>query len=301
MPGENDDGQPPEPVPSQNPGSTYGRRAFLLGASAVIVGACSDTEADTEGDAGAEAEGNAGADTGGDTGAETPSTSAQSATSTSTSTSSSATIGEDLDALTPAMFEALPTCALTPSAGAGPFPSRQLLDRRVVHDDYPGHPLRLGVRVVDADCQPVPGAVVDIWHTDASGDYSDFEDGGNGKDEGPGTTFCRGAQTADANGILEFETIYPGWYPDRAIHIHATVHLDNNDVLTTQLYFDEAYTETVLAEGEYAQFGSPQTTWANDSLIDDPAVDGTGISLAPGTTGLGQGTLGLINLGIDRA
>lgn len=267
--------------------SSYDRRTFLLGASAVLLGACTDTESDEEtvvdaAPASTALEPADGAVDGGqDAGPE----------------------AAGLESLTPAMFEALPICALTPSAGAGPFPSRQLLDRRVIHEEYPGHPLRLGIRVVDADCQPVPGAVVDIWHTDATGDYSDFEDGGDGKDEGPGTTFCRGAQTADERGILEFETIYPGWYPARAIHIHAAVQVGGDDVLTTQLYFDEAYTETVLAEGEYAQFGPPLRTWSNDPVLGDtdPATDGTAIALTPGMTGIGEGTVGLINLGIDQA
>jgi protocatechuate 3,4-dioxygenase beta subunit len=50
----------------------------------------------------------------------------------------------------------------------------------------------------------------EIWHTDASGDYSAFADGGGGKDEAEGTTFRRGSQIADEQGIAEFLTIYPG-------------------------------------------------------------------------------------------
>ena len=33
-----------------------------------------------------------------------------------------------------------------------------------------------------------------------------------GKDETGDTTFCRGTQTAGDDGIVEFLTIYPGWY-----------------------------------------------------------------------------------------
>lgn len=86
------------------------------------------------------------------------------------------------------------------------------LDRRDIHEDYPGHSLWLGIRVVNQDCVPIPGARVEIWHTDATGGYSEYEDGGDGKDEAEGSTFCRGIQTADADGILEFQSIYPGWY-----------------------------------------------------------------------------------------
>ncbi|MEM9611632.1 MAG: hypothetical protein AAGA59_01715 [Actinomycetota bacterium] len=269
-------------------GRTYDRRTFLLGASAVVVGA-----ACTDGDDGPEPVGGA------TSGSTTTTTVGTSAAGGGTDLTTDSTTDAEVDALTPAMFDALNVCTLLPSSTSGPFPSPELLDRRAIHDGYPGHPLRLGVRVVDAACEPIPGAVVEIWHTDASGDYSAYEDGGSGKDEGPGTTFCRGAQTADDDGILEFETIYPGWYGGRAVHIHTTVHLDDSPVLTAQLYFDETYTDGVHATGEYARFGPPDTSWADDGLIGDPAVDGTGIALSAAPTVQGDGTLGLVNLGID--
>lgn len=187
---------------------------------------------------------------------------------------------------------------MTASAAAGPFPSKAPLDRSDIHENYPGHPLRLGIRVVDQGCSPVPGATVDIWHTDASGDYSEYADGGSGKDEGDGSTFCRGAQTTDADGIVEFLTIYPGWYEGRTVHIHATVRTDDGQSLTAQLYLDETYTEAVHASGEYAQFGPPDTSWADDSLIGEPADDGSLIIPSPAVTALGEGTLGLVNLGL---
>ncbi len=52
------------------------------------------------------------------------------------------------------------------------------------------------------------------------------------------------------------------------------------------------------ATGEYARFGPPDTSWADDGLIGDPATDGTGITLAAAPTSLGDGTLGLVNLGV---
>lgn len=47
-------------------------------------------------------------------------------------------------------------------------PTVEQLDRRDVTESYPGHPLRLGLRVVDGACTPVAGAQVEIRHTDAS-------------------------------------------------------------------------------------------------------------------------------------
>ncbi len=271
---------------SNSPQTTHSRRTFLAGAAALVVASCTGTDDE-------------------DSTATATTQSAQTSTSgvateqTTGSDVDASTASEGLDALTAAMFTALPVCTALPSSAAGPFPSIEQLDRRDVTEDYPGHPLRLGIRVVDGDCQPVPGAEVEIWHADATGDYSSFEDGGDGKDEGEGTTFLRGFQTADDDGILEFQTIYPGWYPGRAVHIHTRVRVGGDNVLTAQLYFDEAYTEAVYQTGEYAQFGTPDTSWAADGLAGDPTTDGTGIVLAAGVTSRGDGSVGLLNIGVD--
>lgn len=254
------------------------RRAFLVGAGALLAAGCSNTDDSDPADAAA--------------------VTGPSASPTTTGPPTGDEGGSAPEPITTAMFAALPICTLLPAAPAGPFPSRERLERRDITEGYPGHPLRLGIRVVDRGCGPVPGAEVEIWHADASGDYSSFTDRGTGKDEGAGTTFCRGFQTADTDGILELQTIYPGWYRGRAVHIHVTARLGDRDVLTTQLYFDETYTATVHATGEYARFGPPDTSWADDGLIGDPATDGTGITLAAAPTSLGDGTLGLVNLGV---
>ena len=217
---------------------TTDRRAFLVGASALVLAACSsgdDASDVTDGEA---------TTTTSTTSAPTTTDGASSTNDDATTESepSAAAEGSDLEPLTAAMFAALPVCAVPPSSTAGPFPTIEQLDRRDVTEGYPGHPMRLGIRVVDDACNPLPGAEVEIWHADATGDYSSYEDGGSGKDEGEGTTFLRGFQTADADGILEFTTIYPGWYEGRAVHIHVRARVDGSDVLTSQLYFDEAYT-----------------------------------------------------------
>lgn len=203
-----------------------------------------------------------------------------------------------VEPLTAARFDDVAVCTLLPAAAAGPFPTVDPLDRRDVTEGHPGHPLRLGLRVVDGACRPIPDALVEIWHADATGDYSSYVDGGSGKDEGPGTTFLRGVQVSDGEGIVEFQTIYPGWYGGRAVHVHLAVRLDGTRLLTAQLYFDEAYTAEVYATDPYAAFGPPDTGWADDGLIGDPPVDGTGIVLAAAPTDLGEGTLGLVNVGV---
>lgn len=261
------------------------RRAFLLGAGVLLVAAC--TESSEDGGAS-------------ETSTTAPPTIAASTSGTAASSADTdSVLPSETDELTPASFSAAGTCTLTATAATGPFPSAVLLDRLEIHEGYPGHPLRLGIRVTDAACQPLPGAVVDVWHTDASGDYSEFEDNGSGKDEGAGSSFCRGSQTANADGILEFLTIYPGWYDGRTVHIHATVWIEGSAALTTQLYLDEELTSSVHQTGEYAQFGPQDTAWGDDSLVGDPVADGTLLTTAPTTTSIGQGTLALVNIAVE--
>lgn len=197
-------------------------------------------------------------------------------------------------------FDALGTCVLLPEMVAGPFPTLAQLDRRDITEGYPGRPLRMGLRVVDEACVPIPDATVEVWHTDASGDYSSYEDGGTGKDEGAGTTFLRGTQRADDAGIVEFATIYPGWYTGRAVHIHLRVHRDDELVLTSQLFFPDALNLEVLASGSYAAFGPPDTTNETDPLGGDIADNGSLLHVTTTGTGGQPDLLALVNLGVSN-
>ena len=203
--------------------------------------------------------------------------------------------------LTAADFAGSGTCVLSPEKTAGPFPLDEQFDRSDITEGLPGHPLRLGLRVVDAACVPVPNATVEIWHTDSTGDYSAYIDGGGGKDDGPGTTFCRGTQAVNADGIAEFLTLYPGWYSGRAVHIHLRVHVDGHIALTSQLFFDDDYTATVYSGPAYVANGLPDMLTADDGIAGDAAGEGTIMQPAAAETARGTGSIALHNLAIDPA
>ena len=60
---------------------------------------------------------------------------------------------------------------------AGPFYFDPRQMRRDITEGRLGVPLRLHLTVVDADrCEPIKGALVDVWHADAKGLYSGFGD-----------------------------------------------------------------------------------------------------------------------------
>ncbi len=107
-------------------------------------------------------------------------------------------------------------------------------------------------------CKPIPGAVIDIWHCDAGGLYSGHnlavdEAIQSAKHTPPANAdrHCRGALRTDADGIAEFRSIYPGFYVERAIHIHFKVHVGNRAFMTNQALLPEPVNNAVLATAPY--------------------------------------------------
>jgi protocatechuate 3,4-dioxygenase beta subunit len=119
----------------------------------------------------------------------------------------------------------------------------------------------LRLSVVDAStCKPIKGALVDIWHADAGGVYSGFGSGAGSR------TFMRGIQRTDATGVATFQTVYPGWYQGRAVHIHVKVHLGGNVVHTGQLFFNDSFTDAVYKRTPYSKRPNRTTRNSNDSI-----------------------------------
>jgi protocatechuate 3,4-dioxygenase beta subunit len=161
-------------------------------------------------------------------------------------------------------------CAPTPDQEEGPYYRRLVLLRENVTEDRRGSPLELAVAVRDARCAPVDDVLVDIWHCDALGVYSWYaaaeEDGTIGPALLAPGTFLRGSQRTGPDGGCQFQTIYPGWYPGRAVHIHAKVH-HAGCVLTVQLYFPEHLTDAVHALPPYDSRPRRDTTTDNDTIF----------------------------------
>jgi protocatechuate 3,4-dioxygenase beta subunit len=178
----------------------------------------------------------------------------------------------------------------TDGAGQGPFfihdgeksddvsMFRQDIRGRYNMDAEPGVEMQLHLRILDftsTDCNgtPVPDVDVYIWHTDAQGYYSGFGEPGDQKPDEryagvPGQNdldntdrFCRGVQTTDANGVVSFRSIFPGWYNGRDLHIHfvclkkdstplgrvnySKANTQNKWLFTTQFYFDPDFSASI--------------------------------------------------------
>ncbi|HEY2542900.1 MAG TPA: intradiol ring-cleavage dioxygenase [Gaiellaceae bacterium] len=152
------------------------------------------------------------------------------------------------------------TCVLTPEMTEGPYYVPGEAVRRTITERRPGTPLALRLTVVNASsCKPIAGANVDVWHADALGVYSGVQ-GNTG-------TFMRGIQPTNAHGVALFETVYPGWYTGRAVHIHVKVHLGGNVVHTGQLFFPDTLTDRVYTKAPYSSRPSRDTRNATDAIF----------------------------------
>lgn len=142
-------------------------------------------------------------------------------------------------------------CTLTSSETAGPFPTKtpSSLVMSDIRSDRTGVNLAIEVTIQDQNngCNPMQGAIVDIWHCDKDGNYSEY--GGTTMQSTNYTAvhFLRGRQTTDANGKVNFLSIFPGWYSGRATHIHVHVYnASGTSLLVTQIAFPEGSGSAVV-------------------------------------------------------
>lgn len=174
-------------------------------------------------------------------------------------------------------------CLLTPEQIEGPFFVRSPV-RSDIREDRSGLPLDLRMQLVSADgCEPIEGAVVEVWHCDAAGRYSGYPEHLSRRPldsllflDGPDAhvepfnnyTYLRGAQTTDAHGRVGFQTIFPGWYEPRVTHIHVKVFLSEKSLLTTQLYFpDELVRDIYSSHADYLAHRISPYSLGNDMVL----------------------------------
>jgi protocatechuate 3,4-dioxygenase beta subunit len=200
----------------------------------------------------------------------------------------------------------IPSCIVRPELTEGPYFVDEKLNRSDIRADPSSGEVREGValalafavsRLDGSTCTPFEGALVDVWHCDALGVYSDVQDPGGST---VGQQFLRGYQVTGANGAAAFTTIYPGWYSGRAVHIHFKIRTDASAdaglEFTSQLFFDEAVTDAVHARDPYAQKGRRDVPNANDGIYQG---GGDQLLLSPRAAGDGYATTFEIGVQVD--
>lgn len=177
-------------------------------------------------------------------------------------------------------------CAVTNSETAGPFPTKNpsSLQQTDIRSDRTGVDLSIEITVQNKsdNCNALEGAIVDIWHCDKDGYYSEY--GGSGMQSMNYTSvhFLRGRQVTNSEGKVSFLSIFPGWYNGRATHIH--VHIYNAagaSLLVTQIAFPEGSNSAVAqvnassAKG-YTKGMSGYTYNSNDNIFSDGVANELG-------------------------
>tara|TARA_B110000014_G_C19933159_1_gene482770 strand:- start:9 stop:809 length:801 start_codon:yes stop_codon:yes gene_type:complete len=131
-------------------------------------------------------------------------------------------------------------CNLTTEDILGPYFFEGAPLRTVIaHPDEPGQRLFISGRILQNDCEsPISGAMLEVWHPNDAGCYSIVEDCPTGN---PANDYynLRGKMFSDLNGQYNFETILPGYYEPRPRHIHIKITTPNEEVLVSQLYFED--------------------------------------------------------------
>ncbi|ULH16457.1 intradiol ring-cleavage dioxygenase [Deinococcus sp. KNUC1210] len=165
---------------------------------------------------------------------------------------------------------ALPSCVVRPAQTQGPYFVDEQLNRRDIRSDpssgkvEAGMPLTLGFLVTQVGaggCKPLSGVQVDVWQANALGHYSDISG-----EHTKGQQFLRGYQTTNAQGVATFQTVYPGWYNGRTVHIHFKLRR-GNATFTSQLFFEEALTDKVYQTAPYNTRGPRTIRNAQDNIF----------------------------------
>jgi protocatechuate 3,4-dioxygenase beta subunit len=186
---------------------------------------------------------------------------------------------------------------LTAQATEGPFYFDPRLERADITEGLAGVPLDVRFAVVDETGAPLQNARVDIWHCNAAGIYSGYAGQGDDRQTSAlGKTFLRGHHPTDAQGLVTFRTVYPGWYRGRTTHIHFKVRNGETSVLTSQFFLPDA-----LSEFLYENLADYKRSAVRDTLN---STDG--IALQAGATVIGHVReekdryVAFLNIAVDR-
>ena len=166
-------------------------------------------------------------------------------------------------------------CTVTNSETVGPFPNKNAssLVMTNITGDRPGIKMEMEVSIknVNTGCEALANVLVDVWHCDAQGNYSQY---GGSQMQGTNYTsvnWLRGRQTTNADGKVGFISIFPGWYGGRAPHVH--IHVYNSSgrsLLVTQIAFPKTICDNVYTNAsDYKSKGLQDTTNERDNVFGD--------------------------------
>ncbi|MEW6760645.1 MAG: intradiol ring-cleavage dioxygenase [Pseudomonadota bacterium] len=235
-----------------------------------------------------------------------------STTSSSTSAGSTGSTGSTTTA----------ACSAIPEETGGPYPgdgtnrnsngvANALILSGIVRSDIrasvagatgvaQGIPLTIRLQLVNvgANCAAAAGAAVYLWHCTREGGYSMYSNGIVNEN------YLRGVQEADSQGVVTFQTIFPGCYDGRMPHVHFEVYPTlarassaSNRVKTSQFTFPLTTMNEAYAGSGYAASVSnlARISFATDNVFSD----GTALQMASVTGNATQGYVATLTVGVS--
>jgi protocatechuate 3,4-dioxygenase beta subunit len=174
------------------------------------------------------------------------------------------------------------TCTVAPSETEGPFPTKAPSGyvRSDITDGREGYKMTAKITIGNTNnsCASLANAIVDIWHCDAEGSYSEYGGTGMQSINYQSVHFLRGRQITDANGLVTFTSIFPGWYTGRATHIHVHVYnASGTSLKVTQIAFPEGTGSAVAVVNGYKKGITGYTLNKSDNIFSD---DSAGVQIA---------------------
>lgn len=163
-----------------------------------------------------------------------------------------------------------------------------------------GIPTTVRLKVYDLngdDITVLSGAAVYLWHCDRNGDYSMYSEAI--ADE----NYLRGVQESDADGLVEFTTIFPAAYSGRWPHMHFEIYRTLADATTytsklrtSQLAIPQEACDAVYATEGYEQSATnmEQTPLDGDNIFSD----GYSLQMATATGSVEEGYTLTLNVPI---
>ncbi|CAE6466060.1 unnamed protein product [Rhizoctonia solani] len=221
------------------------------------------------------------------------------------------------------------TCVTAPEVTEGPYYVANELLRTDLREDQAGVELVLDIGVMDTTtCTPLDNALVEIWACNATGAYSGFTTATLEIPDGTGGgpmqstamsdqyTWLRGGYATNSEGMVEFNTIYPGYYTGRTVHIHTMVQTNysiatNGSIISHagqvrhigQIFFDEDLNTQVLGQPAYLDTTQTRTVNDDDDILAAENADGYNAFAAAQLLGadVSEGVLAYITLGVDTS
>jgi len=198
------------------------------------------------------------------------------------------------------------SCVVRPELTEGPYYVDEELNRSDIRSDPSDGTVKAGALLVitfnvtrasSSACEPLANAIVDVWHCDALGVYSDVSDPGFNTS---GKKFLRGYQVTGNDGLARFTTIYPGWYRGRAVHIHFKIRSSASSPsayeFTSQLFFNDSLTDQVHAQPPYSTKGQRDLRNSGDGIYNQG-----GSQLVLNVTQTSEGYAATFDIALDTA